>query len=77
MKHFDWLNRHAYGIYVVHNWLQPFLISSTAIAMFGLDALAMEFPILFPLAFFISSFVLSLGLTWLLLKTRVGRFLIE
>ncbi len=76
LRRFNWLNKHSYGIYVFHNWLQPFMISSTAIALFGLDALAVEYPILFPLAFFLSSFVLSSGLTWLLLKTRIGRFLI-
>nr|MBD5376410.1 acyltransferase [Bacteroides sp.] len=76
IRKFNWLNKHSYGIYVFHNWLQPFLISSTAIGLFGLETLAMNYPILFPLVFFISSFILSLGLTWLLLKTRVGRFLI-
>ena len=76
IRNFNWLNKHAYGIYVFHNWLQPFLISSTAIGLFGLEALAMNYPVLFPLVFFISSFILSLGLTWLLLKTRIGRFLI-
>lgn len=76
IKGFNWLNRHAYGIYVFHNWLQPFMISTTAIGLFGLEAFALEYPILFPFIFFISSFVLSLGMTWLLLRTRIGRFLI-
>lgn len=52
------------------------MISTTAIALFHLDVLAMEYPILFPLAFFVSSFIISLALSWLLLKTRVGKFLI-
>lgn len=73
---FEKLNKYSYGIFVFHNWLQPFMISSTAIGLFGLDALAMDYPVLFPLAFSISSFVLSLGVTWMLLKTKVGRFLI-
>lgn len=76
MTRLEWLNRHSYGIYVFHNWLQPFMISSTATALFGLDVLAQKHIIIFPAVFFISSFLLSLGLTWLLLKTRVGRFLI-
>jgi len=76
IKFFNWLNKHSYGIYVFHNWLQPFIISSTAIGLFGLDVLAMQHPFLFPLLFFIISFLLSLALTWCLLKTRIGRFLI-
>lgn len=76
LQKFNYLNRHAYGIYVFHNWIQPFMISSTAIGLFGLDVLAMKYPILFPLLFFISSFIISFGLTWILLKTRFGRFLI-
>lgn len=73
---FNWLNRHCYGIYVFHNWLQPFMISSTATALLGLDILAIDHPILFPLLFFVGSFMLSLGITWVLLKTKTGRFLI-
>lgn len=76
VKIFEKLNKYSYGIYVFHNWLQPFMISSTAIALFGLDSFAIGHPILFPLAFTVSSFVLSLAVTWLLLKTRTGRFLI-
>lgn len=76
LRPFNWLNKYSYGIYVFHNWLQPFMISSTAIALFNLDELAMEHTVLFPFLFFASSFFISLGLSWLLLKTRAGRFLI-
>lgn len=76
VKTFEKLNKYSYGIYVFHNWLQPFMISSTAIALFGLDAMAMHYPILFPLLFTVASFAVSLAVSWLLLKTRAGRFLI-
>jgi surface polysaccharide O-acyltransferase-like enzyme len=76
MQAFNHLNKYSYGIYVFHNWIQPFMISTTAIALFHLDVWAMNYPVLFPLLFFVSSFIVSLGLSWLLLKTRVGKFLI-
>lgn len=73
---FENINKYSYGIYVFHNWLQPFMISSTSIALFGLDIYALRHPILFPLAFTISSFILSYLLTWLVLKSKTGRFLL-
>lgn len=76
MRKLNWLNKYSYGIYIFHNWLQPFMISSTATALFYLDVLAVDHPVLFPFLFFVSSFVVSLGLSWLVLKTRVGKFLI-
>lgn len=76
LYNFNWLNKHSYGVYVLHNWLQPFMISSTTISMFDLDIFAINYPIIFPFIFFLSSFFLALCLTWLLLKTKTGKFLI-
>lgn len=52
------------------------MISTTAKSLFHLTPLASSHPVLFPFAFFVSSFLASLALSWLLLKTRAGRFLI-
>lgn len=73
---FSELNRTSYGIYVIHFWLYPFTLSNTAKQLFSMDSLAAEHTILFPLLFFIFSLMLSYIVTLLLLKTRVGRFLI-
>lgn len=70
------LNKYSYGIFVFHNWIQPFMISNTAKRLFGLEYLAEKHVIIFPFMFFVSSFFISLAITYLLLKTRVGRFLV-
>lgn len=66
----------SYGIYIFHNWIQVYLISSTAQRVIPLERWAAEHTILFPLGFFLLSLGISYALTRLLLKTRVGRFLI-
>lgn len=70
------IDRCSYGIYIFHNWIQMYLISSTAQRLFPLERWAAEHTILFPLGFFLLSLGISYALTRLLLKTRVGRFLI-
>lgn len=70
------LNKYSYGIYVFHFLIQIYLVSNTAKRLFNLPALADEYLILFPLLFFIISFFVSMVLTYLFLKTKVGRFLI-
>lgn len=67
---------YSYGIYIFHNWIQMYLISSTAQRLFPLERWAGEHTILFPFGFFLLSLIISYLLTWLLLKTKVGRFLI-
>lgn len=73
---FKQLNRTSYGIFVLHNWLQLFMISKTSQHLFHLDSLAQNHVILFPLCFFLSSLFLSYLGTIMILKTRAGRFLI-
>ena len=73
---FKELNRTSYGIFVLHNWLQLFMISKTAQNLLHLDVLAENYVVLFPLCFFLLSLFLSYMGTVLMLKTRVGRFLI-
>ena len=73
---FKELNRTSYGIYVLHYWLQPMLLSSTAKRLLHLETLAANHVIIFPLFFFLSSLTISYVGTKFLLKTKVGRFLI-
>ena len=49
---------------------------SMANILFPLDYWAIEHTTLFPLIFSLMAFIISWGLTWLLLKTRFGKFLI-
>ena len=70
------IDRCSYGIYIFHNWIQIYLISRTAQRLFPLERWAAEHTILFPLCFFLLSLGISYVLTRLLLKTKVGRFLI-
>lgn len=73
---FKELNRTSYGIFVLHNWLQLFMISKTAQHLFHLDVLAENHVVLFPLFFFLLSLLFSYVGAVLMLKTKVGRFLI-
>lgn len=70
------ISNFSYGIYIFHNWIQIYLISSTAQRLLPLERWAAGHPILFPLCFFLLSFGISYVLTRLLFKTRIGRFLI-
>ncbi len=73
---FKELNRTSYGIYVLHYWLQPFFISSTAKQLLHIDTLAATHVVLFPFLFFLTSLALSYVGAKILLRTRIGRFLI-
>ena len=70
------LSKYSYGVYIFHNWFAFLLISSTAQQLFNLPALASNHVILFPLCFTIVTFILSFSASWLLMKTKFGRFLI-
>lgn len=73
---FKELNRTSYGIYVLHFWIQQYLISSSMKQLFQLEAFAKEFPIVFPFLFFFISLMVSYIGAKILLKTKIGRFLI-
>ena len=75
-KVFSELNKTSYGIYVIHYWFFPFLVCATAKRLLPIDALAAEYTILFPLLYLVFSLGLSYIMTKLLLRTKVGRYLI-
>lgn len=70
------IDKYSYGIYIFHNWIAMYLISSTAKRLFSLETLAEKHIVLFPLVFFILTLSISLFLSWALLKTKIGKFLI-
>lgn len=70
------LNRTSYGIYVLHFWLQQYMVSSTARRLLPIEDFAADYVIIFPFLFFFTSFIASYVGAKILLKTKVGRFLI-
>lgn len=73
---FKELNKTSYGIYVLHYWLQTLFLSSTTIELLQLNTLASNHMFLFPFLFFLITLAASYIGTKVLLRTRVGRFLI-
>lgn len=67
---------YSFGIYIWHNWVALMLISNTSKQIFGLPELAANHVILFPLCFSLITLAISWGLSWAMMKTKVGRFLI-
>lgn len=43
-----WLSKYSFGIYIFHNWVGPYMISSTAKRIFPLEDLAANHVVLFP-----------------------------
>lgn len=70
------LSRASFGIYIFHNWIEVYMVSSTARRMLPIDSFAMNHTILFPLLFSIVAFIISFIISWSLLRTRIGRQLI-
>lgn len=66
----------SFGIYIFHNWLEAHMVSRTAQRLLPLEEWAQGHTVLFPLMFATTAFILSLGITWVLLKFKIGRKLI-
>lgn len=73
---FKELNKTSYGIYVLHYWLQTLLLSSSIKELLQLKTFATDHVLLFPFLFFLTTLAFSYISTKVLLKTKVGRFLI-
>mgnify|MGYP003302284917 FL=1 len=67
---------YSFGIYIWHNWVAVMLISKTSQRIFGLPELAANHVILFPLCFSLVTLTISWTLSWMMMKTKAGRFLI-
>ena len=67
---------YSFGIYIWHNWVALMLISKTSQRLFGLPELAANHVILFPLCFSLITLAISWALSWMMMKTKVGKFLI-
>ena len=69
-------SNYSVGIYIWHNWVAMMLISKTAQRLFGLEILVTNHTILFPLCFSLITLAISFCLSWAMMKTKVGKFLI-
>lgn len=65
-----------FGVYIFHYWIQGFLISNTAKRILHLDQLASEHMVLFPLCFFIVSYIVSIMVTMIFYKFKLERKLL-
>jgi fucose 4-O-acetylase-like acetyltransferase len=69
------INKSSYGIYVFHHWL-IFLILGNEMILKHINNFAQIHYIIFPFILLITIFIISYLITQILLKTKVGRFLI-
>lgn len=70
------LSKCSFGIYIFHYWLQAFMISRTAQRLLPLADWAANHTVLFPMAFFLLSLLISYLVTKIVLMTRLGRALL-
>lgn len=70
------LSVYTFGIYIWHNWVALMLISNTSKQLFGLSELAANHVVLFPLCFSLITLFISWFLSWCMMKTKIGKFLI-
>lgn len=66
----------SFGIYIFHNWVELYMLSSTAQHILSLANLAETHIYLFPFVFAIIAFFISYVISLLLMKFRIGRTLI-
>lgn len=66
----------SFGIYIFHNWLEMYMLSNTAQEILPVATWADNHIYLFPFAFASIAFIISWGMTWILLKCRIGKFLV-
>lgn len=70
------LSGYSFGIYIFHNWLEMHMLSRTAQRLLPIEQLAIDNPWVFPFAFGTLAFLLSLGCSWVFMKTKIGKRLI-
>ena len=77
LRPFEWLGKFTFGIYIFHNWIGPYMISRTAKRLLPLEQLALDHVVLFPFLLTATIIVVSFALTWLMMKNRFGKMLME
>lgn len=67
----------SFGIYIFHNWIEAFMVSSAAQRMLNLQEHAEKHVIIFPFLFSIVAYFLSFAITRLMLKFSIGQKLLR
>lgn len=70
------LSAASFGIYIFHNWVELYMLSSTAQHIFPLTNWAEAHIYLFPCAFATIAFIISYIISYAIMKFRIGRALI-
>ena len=71
IQNFEKINKLSYGIYICHPWLIDSITSNKIII-----SIARDYTLLFPLFLFLFALGVSIFFSKLMLKTKIGRFLI-
>lgn len=66
----------SFGVYIFHNWIEMHMLSRTAQRLLPIEQWAHDHVILFPLIFVLIAYAISIVITKLFLKTKIGRLLI-
>lgn len=75
-RYLKFFSKLSFGVYLLHYYIQPMLIGTTLTGIFGLGDIAKNHPVIFPIVYVLISLWMSLLITWLLIKTRFGRFVL-
>lgn len=70
------LSASSFGIYIFHNWVELYMLSSTAQHIFPLTNWAEAHIYLFPFVFATIAFIISYIISYAIMKFRIGRALI-
>lgn len=70
------LNINSYGIYIAHIWIITLLFNGSSPINIWIKAMALNWPIAFPIVLFIFTFLSSLYISNIVLRTRIGKFLL-
>lgn len=70
------IGRYSMGIYILHYWILIYLLSTTAIRVFHIEAFILRIPVLTILGLLIVNFFLCYILTKIVSRNKIGKMLL-